>query len=156
MQLSIKLKYLVPGSVDCILWKTAGITVAANASRIFSLEVRRIPFKLIPRVFIPAFVEVHSMLKADCNNLPCSQYYRVKELDKFFALVISEKHIPFGHIFRLPPVYILDKGLCFSGPAIFLRLKPCRFPRAHVPHLKLKQGKSNACNQGRQTQPVVD
>ena len=31
-----------------------------------------------------------------------------------------------------------------------------RFLRAHVPQLKLKQGKSNACNQGSQTQPVVD
>ena len=44
------------------------------------------------------------MLKADCINLPCSQYYRVKELDKFFALVIAEKHIRCGHIFRLPHV----------------------------------------------------
>ena len=52
--------------------------------------------------------------------------------------------------------YVLDEGgaFVFSGP--FLCLKPCRFPRAHVPQLKLKQGKSNACNQGSQTQPVVD
>ena len=36
--------------------------------------------------------------------------------------------------------FILDEGGAFVFPV--LCLKPCRFPRAHVPQLKLKQGKT--------------